>query len=172
MSEKMKGKLTHCVPNKYADKVREGKFKLTNNRGFKPSGLWLSLNKGWEKWCESEEFHDIEKDYTVFGVALKPGLKLWNINSKENFYDVWFRFLNKKYSYKDTRIHFILDANKKNNKGQTIWEWLKDQGYAGVLLTDKAQWETRLSTWLYGWDCACVVMFDSKDVIINYEISK
>ncbi len=157
-SQDIKGKLTHWVNKKYKDDALKGDFKLNDSNALdnKPKGLWLSWNNGWEKWSLGENFGGPanKKDNVCLNAKLKSNLKLWCINSFNDFMEVWNKFTDK-----DPTIFNIITI-KENN----FWEWLKNKEYDGVALTDKGQWATRFKTWLYGWDCASIVIFNPKNI--------
>jgi hypothetical protein len=50
-----------------------------------------------------------------------------------------------------------------------FWQWLKDNNYQGIALTNRAQYETRYNTFLYGWDCESLVIFNPKNVKLSYK---
>ena len=52
-----------------------------------------------------------------------------------------------------------------------FWDWLRDTKHIdGVALTDKGQCSTRWDTWLYGWDCASIVIFNPLNVVLHSEV--
>jgi len=149
-SETITGKLTHWVKPEFVECVLSGNNKLHQGIFIKPLGVWLSWNNGWEEWCESEP--NFISGRICLEAKLKDGLNVWLIDSIKDFNDIWNQFDNK------TEFSTILIDNK-------FWHWLQDTYHIDVVaLTDKGQWATRMNTWLYGWDCASIVVFNSKNV--------
>ena len=49
-------KLLHYTSNKI------DKLKPSDQKGFKPVGLWLSVNNEWEVWCQENGFYKYNYD--------------------------------------------------------------------------------------------------------------
>jgi hypothetical protein len=163
LSEHIVGELTH-----WADPEHREAILSNNNQPFactifnKPVGIWLSWNKGWEKWTESEAPYFLDGKMT-FSCKLKPGFKLLLINDMSDFLTIWNEFCN--------------HIGKPINTGSMIWcsepaimrafwKYIKDdKECGGIALTDAGQWATRMNTFLYGWDCQSIVIFDTNNII-------
>jgi len=50
---------------------------------YKPPGFFISMNGDWERWCESEQFRDVEKE-TICQVYVKPNLTFIRIENVED----------------------------------------------------------------------------------------
>ncbi len=136
----------------YPNKVRP----IKNRNWVKPhGGQWTSPTNskwGWKDWCTSEEFRDCDN---------KNSFKL-------KFYD-WSKIIIID-SYEDLKnlplINYSLGENFK--KRYPDFELLS-KTYDGIWLTEKGQNETHMSSFmfnsgldLYGWDCECVFVMNSK----------
>ena len=86
-----RGCITHIIPKRFTEQAIKGEFKINPGLSFKPTGLWLSWNHGWQHWCKYEEFLDIE-DYDQLNVELELTLKFWLIDSKEDFNELWLEY--------------------------------------------------------------------------------
>ncbi len=173
-SNKLKGKFTHWVDSKYKEDILNGKFKLARtNLISKPAGLWLSWNGGWEQFCK-DDFTSWMGTRVCLKAKIKPNLKIWLINTFEDFLEVWNRFTFPLVIKPEAKLRFqfdtcsILKLYECKERGKDFWEWLQREfKIDGVALTDIGQCETRMSTWLYGWDVASVVIFNPKNVILT-----
>ena len=159
----IKGKLTHWIYPNHVDKVLNGEFVLHFREGHnKPKGVWLSWNNGWERWCDSNKFGDLENKVCL-KAKLKPGFKIWLIDSMDDFLDLWQEFKGKKIDPGDYSMNGMMALIKSG-----FWDWLRNKKQIGAIaLTDKGQWATRMETWLYGWDCQSIVVFDPKNIILT-----
>jgi len=164
-SDSIEGELTHWLKNEHAPLALKGEFILQKGTiSNKPRGLWLSWTKGWEEWCKVESFGDLPNK-TCLHAQLNPGLDIWLIDSMDDFLEVWGDFKGKKAHIKDYPTMNIISLYESN-----FWQWLKDtKNIDGVALTDKGQCATRMRTWLYGWDCASIVIFNPDNVILKEE---
>lgn len=151
-SKYIKSKLTHVTNGENSKKIFKEGFKIPNNSPFmKPKALWISLNNGWEEWIEGEGG---TIGCHILNIKLKPNLKLWKIDSFKSFMELWSRYTSKSP-----------DLNSLDGK---FWEWLKDKiKLDGIILTKKGENETRYTTWLYGWDCSCIAIFNPANVMIK-----
>ena len=166
MSEHIVGNLTHWVEPEYVDAVLNNKNDVFVPTIFnKPLGVWLSWNGGWEKWTESEAPTWLEGQ-VVLVAQLKPGFKLWLINEMTDFVVMWEEFNNHigDTVYSMSGLYWCHDFNKMKQ----FWDWIKNvKGYGGIALTDAGQWATRMNTFLYGWDCQSIVIFDTNNIIFK-----
>ena len=154
LSQDLDGTFTHWVRAEFVNSVSVGDIVIPkSNLMGKPVGLWISWNNGWEDWCSSEQPDWIGVGHNCFSVSLRRDLKLWLIDSMDDFMSVWSQFT-------DKPPIFSLPLNM-------FWFWLKERGYDGVALTNEGQWATRMNTFMYGWDCQCIVIFDSKNVTLT-----
>ena len=163
-SEDIEGKLTHWISKEHKDKALAAEFKfLEGGLSSKPLGLWISWNGGWEDWTKGE-WPDWMKGKVCLTAKIKPGLKLWHIDSLEDFAEIWDEFkvfANIKEEHMYMSMFTLHEAKKE---GKDFWVWLKEKGVDGIALTDQGQWKTRMGTWLYGWDCQSIVIFKPENV--------
>lgn len=110
-------------------------------------GLWTSpvdSKFGWKQWCKAEDF-----EYNF-----KKGFQL-------------------NYSGNTIVIDSLADLDKLHWRSHGEWmhypvfEPLLAEGWDAIYLTEKGQWETRLThpRNLYGWDCECVLILNPKSVV-------
>ena len=168
-SESIEGKLTHWISKQHVSKGIKGEYRtLPGGLDSKPLGIWLSWDNGWEDWCNGE-WPDWMKGKACLKAEMKPGLKLWHIDNLEDFKEVWDKFLKQMEIDGKSPLHTefansMLTIYQAKADGYDFWEWLKKEKVDGVALTDKGQWRTRMDTWLYGWDAACIVIFKPNNV--------
>lgn len=157
------GGITHIVLKKYTESTLKGDIKISSGMmTFKPTGVWLSWNNGWQRWCKSEEFLNLE-NYDQLNVELTSTLKFWFIDSIEDFHKIWVEYVKKNYK---SSFLSILDLIKTEKKfGICFWDWLRDvKKLDGIALTDKGQWATRMNTFFYGWDVSTVFLFHTEGI--------
>jgi hypothetical protein len=120
----------------------------------KPNGgIWASLYtpnekylSSWQEFCESEQFGlDRFDKYALFN--LSKDARTYTIDSLNDL-----KVIMKSYTAKPINISIrrqFLDYEKLS----------KD--YDAIILTDKGQWETRMSEPnLYGWDVECILVLN------------
>lgn len=174
-SNEIKGEFTHWVGIKHKESVLNGQFRLLpSSLPSKPTGLWLSWNGGWEYFCKYD-YTDWMKGKTCLKAEIKPNLNIWLIDSFVDFIEVWNKFIypekinlnTDKFQYE---ICSFIKLYESKQKGKDFWEWLQTElKIDGVALTKIGQCETRMSTWLYGWDVASVVLFNPKNVVLKWK---
>ena len=125
---------------------------IENRNWVKPTGgLWTSpVNSkyGWKDWCHSEQFR-ICKESKSFKLKFFDNAKIIIINS-----------------LKDLNVlptipqdSFFKDLKQQENIN---YEELVNNGIDAIWLTNKGQWDTRLTfpRNLYGWDCETVLIMN------------
>ena len=189
LSQDFKGKLTYVTVAKNVKGILKQGFKI-NHKGErldKPNGIWLSVDDGWEKWKDGEEFRP--EDDAVLQASIPQDLKLLVIDSLDDFLswqndfskdhpiigtgdgmDIEMRRMAKAtgFNIDDFIKHgdlafmktFGISFVRYNPK---LWEWTESK-VDGVLMTEEGQWATRMKTFMYGWDCATLMMFNEKHV--------
>lgn len=132
----------------------ESRFSPVTNINFiKPEGgLWIApynenskYSSGWEEFLINEIGSDT-KGLKGTILSIKPDAKILTIDSLEDLVKVL-----ENYEYKNNPIRFtkLLDFEKLS----------KD--YDAIFLTEKGQYETRLSIPnLYGWDIECMLVMN------------
>lgn len=185
LSENFRGKLTHVTSAKDVRGILKTGFKVNRGTGRpdKPEGIWLSVDDGWEKWKEDESFKS--SDDGIVKAEILPNLKLLVIDTLEDFMS-WMKEFDNEVGIIGTGDamnndwkRMVMETSQKiedpdfNTFGKfyigftsynpKLWEWTASK-VDGIYLTDKGQWATRLTTFMYGWDCATVLMFDEKNV--------
>jgi len=158
-SQRIKNKITHTTFSKHIKLLVNGQcyVRPTKRDGMKPDGIWLSVDNGWEDWCKGEDFM-LDRDAQL-QVQLKDDLEILVIDSMENFLTWMHEF----------EAYNEVDKTKMYNKegfgigyatfNPHLWAWTASK-CDGIFVTDKGQWATRMDTFLYGWDCASICMFD------------
>lgn len=131
-------------------------IKIENDNFVKPKGgIWVSPIKednsnGWKEWCEEENFAGLNKYQVIFNIDLKDVII---IDSYDDLKKLKWKKIHPEvsYSYPD-------------------FEKIKGCGVCGIYLTERGQWETRLSRPLnlYGWDCESILIINER-CIISYE---
>jgi len=162
-SQDITGKLTHWIAKKFTDLALLGKFELHDNFN-KPKGMWLSWNNGWEDWCNSEQPNWINKEkFDCLNAKLKYNLKLWLIDNMNDFLDLWGKYCD---IYKiEKNDEYVVYNNQEQIK--TFWQYLVEEGFDGIALSEQGQNETRMRTWLYGWDCCSIIVFNPENVLLS-----
>lgn len=142
--------------------VIDKKYKVYNSKGAinKPSGLWISVNDEWKKWCIEENFH-IEELYTQNEIKILDFSKIFISNTIEDI-----KSFKDKYSKLDSLIIFI-DWQKvmKDYDGIIIHNFY-DLKYKDDLLYDEK------FMWLYSWDIpsGCIWNLNIIEVIDSINI--
>ena len=116
-------------------------------------GLWLSVNNGWERWCENNEPEWIEgrKRYEV---TLKKDANILLIDRVEDLENLP---KNKDMVFA-SKIHVGLDFEELAKRYDGIQVMINDDTTANI------SYSNSLYQKLYGWDCDSVVLFN-KDCI-------
>lgn len=146
--------LTHWVDKEHVDKVLSGDNTITPEMPFKPKGIWLSVNGGWEDWLDGNW-----QEWLVGKVKLKATLKedlnLFVIYNQTGFEEMW---------YKATGERFTPDYLYKPDNTKTFHQYLYDN-YDGVRMVWIGACLHRLNNlYFYSWDCSCIVVFEPKNV--------
>jgi hypothetical protein len=166
--EQIVGRLTHWVPNKYAPTVFVHGTKVMYHTEIsnKPDGIWLSWENGWEDFCNNcgstlTKRWVNPKKYTCFDAYIPKDIRIWLINSLDDFYEMWLEFI-------PDKEEALLSSRTFNQKETAFWEWLKViKQIDGIALTKRGERETRYRTFLYGWDCSSLVIFKPEDVALR-----
>lgn len=152
------------------------KFTSVKSRFFvKPfGGLWTStynklFGSEWLEWCKDNDFYTSEK---MNGFILKPSknARIYTIDTYQDLASLMEKYEEKMPGLPDgVELFSIRYPNFE----------LLSKDYDAIHLTDKGQWETRMSHpySLYGWDCECTLWlnwsFDEvKEVGIKRLINK
>ena len=145
MSDKKAIKVVHFTKEK-TFKVKP--INIKNGRlPIKPyGGIWASPTEskfGWKQWCTLEHFGNLKEQHPVT-------LEI----DTENFITI-----------DHSRDLKLLPWYKIGGFLEAIdFEKLKKQGVDGIILTEKGQWDTRLTypQNLYGWDCESVLIMNER----------
>lgn len=187
-SEQITGKFTHWCLTADADALVAGKRRQPERQNHtKPAGMWLSWNGGWEQFCETWE--SWMEGRTCLRASIKPGLKILEIDCMADLDEAFTGFeQNPVETYPEDMLVFkqhheqMKECMKDMFPGDhhlrrydfsvapLFWHWLQTKGYAGVALTERGQWQTRMPTFLYGWDCASICIFDPNNVTFSKEL--
>ena len=158
-------KLTKVVDNNYVNEVLSGKFipKNISNLNNKPYGFWISVNEGWEEWCKLNQ-PDWLENTTIINFELKSGFNIMVINNTTDILSVWYDYLNETgFDSENPQGDSITSFMSKNkNELCYFWDWLeKKYKLDGIYLTEYGEKITRYNTFLYGWDCESLVVFNT-----------
>jgi hypothetical protein len=118
--------------------------KYDDKHGFKPGGLWLSVegDDDWRSWCEGEQW-GLGGLKHVVEVTLKPDANVLVIDTPEKL-----EAFNARFGGSDP---YDLRSIK--------WGQVKAL-YDGMIIAPY-QWQHRLGLmWYYGWDCASGVIWN------------
>jgi len=157
-SQDITGTLTHW--SEHCKSICKEGFTI-NKRSVllnKPNGVWISWNGGWEQYVKDYFPSWMTATTLSVSVKIKPDLNIWLIDSYEDFMHMWNQSEFKNINPKNTGLHLI-----------RFWTWLCEQRINGIALTDKGQRETRIVTFLSGWDCASIIIFLPENVEVDDE---
>ncbi len=121
----------------------------------KPEGLWLSVGKAWQEWCEGEEFSlgNLERRYSI---KLSSSARLLRLTTEESI-----RAFSDKYG----------QESKHTGSLYVDWRRLARQ-WQGIIISPY-QWECRLDLfWYYGWDCASGCVWDKEAIASISELGE
>ncbi len=127
--------------------------------GMKPEGLWLSVGKAWQEWCEGEEFSlgNLERRYSI---KLSSNARLLLLTTESSI-----RAFSDKY------------GRESEYRGETTgslyvdWQRLAKQ-WQGIIIAPY-QWRCRLDLiWYYGWDCASGCVWDKEAIASIFELGE
>jgi hypothetical protein len=139
-------KLIHYGATSF-DVSKFGQIKNLSYFSKPKGGLWASAvdsEYGWKQWCKEAQFRDCEDDNS-FTFELSPDAKILVIDSRSDFDEL-------------PKV-----GNQLKVGDYLDFELLSSQ-YDAIHLTERGMWKTRMS--LYGWDCECVLIMNSK-IILN-----
>jgi len=170
-SEEMnKHKITKVIEKKYLNDLLNKPIKIKNKNDIsnKPNGFWLSINEGWEKWCKSEMPEWIENS-TIAELKFNPSYNIMLIEEVNDIIGAWNDYLNESgFKSKYPKGDSIMCFYDENYNICNFWSWLINKyKLTGIYLTNEGEWKTRMTTFLYGWDCESIVIFIPE--IINKE---
>lgn len=117
---------------------------VQSSKAMKPSGLWLSVDDDWRRWCTDEQMDWISHDVPV-DVDTQQCLLLDTPAALDDF----------------TRTYQSTPAQRY---GVSLWiDWpVVAATYPGIIIAPY-QWTRRLhqdTSWYYGWDCASACIWD------------
>lgn len=180
--------LTHLTPEDGYIGMKKNGIKIID-RGrealiYKPPGFFISMNGDWERWCESEQFRDVDNE-TICDVYIKPNLTFIRIENVEDANNL-VRFLlpdirNEFPELNDTYggefpggefpISDLLNFSRYQinliKKGvelihREVWGRALD-GYDGIYYTNS--WDLHMHTIFNTWDCDTLLLFDPRNII-------
>ena len=180
--------LTHLTPEDGYNGMKKNGIKLVD-RGknaliYKPPGFFISMNGDWERWCESEQFRDVEAE-TICKVHVKPNLTFIRIENVEDANDLVrfllpdikneFPDLNQTFGGEYPRGEFpisdLLNFSRYQinllKKGVDLIHrevWGKALASCdGIYYVNS--WELHMHTIFNTWDCDTLLLFDPRNVI-------
>ena len=127
--------------------------------GFKPQGLWVSVDDAWKKWCLGAQFDllSLERSYEVTLAASCTLLCLGSPRELQTFTARWTAHGPESYPSRYRSINWRGVAEKHD----------------GILI-DPYLWGCRFDEqtfWYYGWDCAsgCIWRAEAIEKIVKLE---
>jgi len=85
-------KLTHITTKENKERILKEGFKIRDNKNhFKPNGVWLSIDNGWEDWCRYNDFRKDEQD-AILEVKLRNPDKYYTMDSMDDFLAMFHEF--------------------------------------------------------------------------------
>lgn len=180
-------KLTHFSKEKDL-KLEVREYPNSKDHVFKPNGLWLSANGGWEDWAGSEMPDMVDR--CCYEIELAKNVNLLVIDSKEKFNKVFKELTD--YNMEDGSFELIKEGKLKVDIKKDVEKFGRDfmakyeamlifhnkiqKKYDGVFMDWDKVWKHRLDfsdfgSYIYPWDCASVVLWNI-DKIKSVELSK
>lgn len=146
---------------------------------YKPPGFFISMNGDWERWCESEDFRDVDEE-TICDVYIKPNLtfiRIENVDDANNL--VRFLLPDIKNEFPDLNHLFggefpisdLLNLSRYQmnlfKKGielihREVWGRAL-AGCDGIYYVNS--WELHMNTIFNTWDCDTLLLFDPRNII-------
>lgn len=134
----------------------------------KPIGVWVSVNHDWEMWCRGERFVDIDNAIIMDVDFVPQGMNLLIIRSMEDFTD-WMNWLGKKPTdnipepLSSFQLEYMQYGFSYPMFNPDMWTKTAEH-FDGIWVTEEGQWATRYNTFLYGWDCNSMCIFNPAKV--------
>jgi hypothetical protein len=121
-------------------------------RGFKPRGLWVSVEgeDDWASWCKSEQFA-LENLTHAHEISLAPDAKILRLSTPDDIDRLTRAF--------PARLSGITSVSGIR------WDEIA-RDYHGIIIAPYV-WERRLdpaASWYYPWDCASGCIWDAASV--------
>ena len=180
--------LTHLTPEDGYHGMKKNGIKITD-RGrdaliYKPPGFFISMNGDWERWCESEQFRDVDEE-TICDVHIKPNLTFIRIENVDDANDL-VRFILPDIKNEFPEMNYLFDSNFP---GATfpISDLLNFSRYQmnlikkGIEMIQREVWgralascdgiyyvnsfELHMNTIFNTWDCDTLLLFDPRNII-------
>lgn len=126
--------------------------------GRKPSGLWLSVDEDWQRWCTAEGMDSWLGD--VFGVDVdEPRLKvITTADELDAFHD----------DYGVPWKEYALE-------GQAAPDWPRlATEHAGIVIAPcirSRHLGGSVGRWYYGWDCASACVWDLSAIRVRQDVA-
>jgi len=139
---------------------------------YKPPGFWISVNGDWERWCESEEFRDIQNS-TICNVYLKANLLFIRISTVDDA-DELVQFLlpdirdyNPGFQFNISDLvnfsHYQFEQFKKGNPVTPKMIWSNAFNICDGIYYENS-WKLHMHTIFNTWDCDSIVLFDPRNI--------
>ena len=183
-SQYITAKLTHLTPEDGYNGMKKNGIKIAD-RGrdaliYKPPGFFISMNGDWERWCEAEQFRDVDEE-TICEVYIKPNLTFIRIENVEDANEL-VRFLlpdiknelnhlfggdfpGGEFPISDllnfSRYQFNLLKKGVELIHREVWGRAL-ASYDGIYYVNS--WELHMNTIFNTWDCDTLMLFDPRNV--------
>jgi len=174
--------MTHLTPEKGYQGMKKTGIKILDMGDtallYKPSGFWISVDGGWEDWCTSEEFRDVQNE-TICDVYLKPNLTFIRISTVQDANELMLFLVPELYLYKSESDFPLSDL-------MTISRYQIHELYKGNLVTARKVWrkafdicdgiyyedsgDLHFHTFFNTWDCSSIMLFDPHNATITKQL--
>jgi hypothetical protein len=146
--------LTHVVRKEHTEKVLNGEyFMYERTHSFKPRGVWLSVNNGWEEWCRGNQPDWIE-GRDILKVTLSKDIKLFAPKTIEEF----------KSKYKELTGHEYEQFNIRTYDFNLKFHQELEKLYDGFYLSGSVLYPNRMKMiYFYPWDAPSIVIWKNTD---------
>lgn len=125
-------------------------------------GLWGCLDDSWREWCTREDFYCSDNRYDW---TLKPGTKVFTINSEDDFI-----YLLKNYN-KEENDYYMIDYLKLSNDYDAVELTSRGNNVLHYSLqnldleTENPKYKKALSIALNLWDVPSICVFHPKETV-------
>ena len=122
-----------------------------DEHGFKPNGLWLSVDGGWRDWCSGEMPHWLEGPEIEFTVDLSRILVIDTVAKLDAFNETYATPFG-------TAFYLNSPAENKPYPLFVNWKPLTER-YSGIMIAPYF-YARRYCGFYYPWDCASACVWD------------
>jgi hypothetical protein len=127
--------LIHYAPG---ETVLDPSLEYPQESGWKPNGLWVSVDRAWRDWCEAESFR-LDAFVVPHRVTVPASTRVLRLKGP------------------DAIDAFTRRYRSGNRLGHAMIDWSRVAAEHDGILIAPYCWSRRLTPetfWYYGWDCA------------------